>query len=79
VIQGQAVITEFTTGDSFPFHCLDILCSALLTLPALEKISFDHISGQGPVEGQSLESLVKLLQSPTLRKVEFEQGTSEAI
>jgi hypothetical protein len=72
VIQGQSVITGFSTGDAFPFHCLDILCSALLTLPALEDIMFGQISGQGPVEGQSFESLVKLLQSPTLRKVQFD-------
>jgi hypothetical protein len=71
-IRGQAMITGFSTGDGFPFHCLDILCSVLLTLPTLENVIFDHIPGEGPEEGQSLESMVKLLQSSTLRKVEFE-------
>jgi hypothetical protein len=71
VIRGQAMITGFSTGDSFSFHCLDILCSALLTLPALENVSFDHIVGQGPEEGQSLQSMVQLLQSPSLRDVGF--------
>jgi hypothetical protein len=72
VIRGQAMITGFSAGDAFHFGCLDFLCSALLTLPALEKISFQHDDDQGPVEAQSLESMVKLLQSPSLRDVEFE-------
>jgi hypothetical protein len=72
VIRGHAMITGFSTGNRFPFHCLDILCSALLTLPALKEISFMHDDGQGPEEAQSFESMVKLLQSPSLRVVEFE-------
>jgi hypothetical protein len=70
-IHGQAMITGFSTGDGFPFHCLDLLCSALLTLPALENVSFEHIAEQGPEEGQSLESMIKLLKSPSLREVTF--------
>jgi hypothetical protein len=70
-IHGQAMITGFCTGNVFPFHCLDILCSALLTLPALENVAFQHITGEGPEEGQSLESMIKLLQSLTLRLVRF--------
>jgi hypothetical protein len=65
------MITAFSTGAGFPFHCLDILCSALLTLPALEQVSFDHCDGAGPEERQSLESMLELLQSPSLREVEF--------
>jgi hypothetical protein len=72
VIHGQAMITRFSTGDRFPFHCLDTLCSALLTLPALTNVSFEQRDGQGPEEGQSLESMIKLLQSPSLREVKFE-------
>jgi hypothetical protein len=72
VIHGQSIITGFSTGEGFPFHSLDILCSTLLTLPALENVAFEHIAGQGPEEGQSLESMVKLLQSPSLRNVYFE-------
>jgi hypothetical protein len=71
VIRGQAMITGFRTGEAFPFHCLDILCSTLLTLPALENIAFEHIADQGPEEGQDLKSMVKLLQSLSLREVEF--------
>jgi hypothetical protein len=71
VIHGQAMITEFITGNSFPFDCLDMLCSTLLTLPALESVTFQHTNGQGPQEGQSLESMVQLLRSPTLRQVAF--------
>jgi hypothetical protein len=71
-IHGQAMITEFSTGNGFPFQCLDILCSALLTLPALENVSFEHYDSDVPEEGQSLESMVKLLQSPALRRVYFE-------
>jgi hypothetical protein len=72
VIHGQAMITGFCTGNAFPFRCLDILCSTLLTLPALESLSFEQDDGEGPEEGQSLESLVKLLKSPSLREVEFD-------
>jgi hypothetical protein len=72
IIRGQAMITGFSTGAAFAFDCLDILCSALLTLPALEIVSFEQRAGQGPEEGQSLESMVKLLQSPTLREVRFQ-------
>jgi hypothetical protein len=70
-IHGQAMITGFSASDDFPFHCLDMLCSALLTLPALEKISFSRLAGEGPEEVQSLESMVKLLQSPIVRDVKF--------
>jgi hypothetical protein len=73
LIRGNAMITGFSTGGGFPFHCLDILCSALLTLPALQDIYFQHRDGLGPEEGQSLESMVKLLQSPSLREVKFAQ------
>jgi hypothetical protein len=72
VIRGQAMITKFITGDGFPFRCIDILCSALLTLPALENVCFGQLDGEGPVEGQPLESMIKLLQSPHLRKVRFQ-------
>jgi hypothetical protein len=71
VIRGQAMITGFRTGVGFQFDFLDLLCSALLTLPALEKIVFEHYYDQVPVEAQSLESMVKLLQSPSLREVKF--------
>jgi hypothetical protein len=71
-IHGQAMITGFSTGAQFPFHCLDILCSTLLTLPALENVSFNDITDQRAEDGQSHESMVKLLQSPVLRIVEFE-------
>jgi hypothetical protein len=71
VIHEHAMITGFSTGIGCPFHCLDILCSALLTLPALEKLYFDQFDYEGPEEERSLESMVKLLQSPSLRKVTF--------
>jgi hypothetical protein len=71
-IHGQAMIKGFNTGNAFPFGCLDILCFALLTLPALENVMFKHYDSDGPEEGQSLESMVKLLQSSILRKVHFD-------
>jgi hypothetical protein len=76
-IHGQAMISTFSTGNAFTFDCLDILCSALLTLPALENVHFeqpehDDGDGEGPEEEQSLESMVKLIQSPTLQQVNFE-------
>jgi hypothetical protein len=70
-IHGQGMITEFSPGEEFPFDSLDVLCSTLLTLPALENVSFDHITDQGTADGQSLVSMVKLLQSPILRVVKF--------
>jgi hypothetical protein len=71
VIRGHTMITGFCTGSGFPFHCLDMLCSALLTLPALDRIEFETLAGEGPEEGQSLDSVVQLLQSSALRHVEF--------
>jgi hypothetical protein len=72
-IHGHAMITRFSTGNTFHFHCFDDLCSVLLTLPALENVSFQHDEdGEGgPEEGQSFESMVKLLNSPTLRELKF--------
>jgi hypothetical protein len=70
-IHEQAMITGFNTGNGFPHHCLDILCSALLTLPVLEIVSFEQLESHGLEEGQSLVSMVKLLQSPSLREVKF--------
>jgi hypothetical protein len=72
VIIGQAKITGFSTGAGFPFDCLDMLCSALLTLPALENVSFEQFDDEGPEEEQSLDSMAKLLHSPGLREIEFE-------
>jgi hypothetical protein len=71
VIHGQDMITAFQTGGGFQFRCLDILCSALLTLPALTNVTFEQRGGQGPEEGQSLESMIMLLQSPSLREIRF--------
>jgi hypothetical protein len=39
------MIKAFRTGEGFPFHCLEIMCPILLTLPALENVAFDHIAG----------------------------------
>jgi hypothetical protein len=75
VIRGHAMITGFRTGNAFAFDCLNILCSTLLTLPALENVYFEQLGdgvSRGPEEEQSLESMVKLLQSPTLQQVLFE-------
>jgi hypothetical protein len=88
VIHGDAMITGFSTGNYFPFWSLNILCSALLTLPALTNVSFKQdyssYSLQGPEERQSLESMVRLLQSPPLREVHFKyvvftKGLSQAV
>jgi hypothetical protein len=57
VIHEQAMVTGFTIGHSFPFHCFDTLCCTLLTLPALESVSFSHMyrrDGQDMEDGQSL-------------------------
>jgi hypothetical protein len=70
VIRGHTMITGFSTGEGIPYQCLETLCSILLTLPALENVSFLYIDG--PDEGQSCISMVKLLQSPILRQVNFE-------
>jgi hypothetical protein len=73
-IRGQAMITGFITPDDLTLYQLNNLCSALLTLQALETVVFGHIDGQGPEEGQSLESMGVLLQSPTPRAVTFNSG-----
>jgi hypothetical protein len=70
VIRGQTMITGFSTGEGIPYHCLDLLCSILLTLPALENVSFLYIDG--PDDGQPCESMIQLMSSSTLRQVKFE-------
>jgi hypothetical protein len=71
VVHGHTMITGFSTGEGTPFQCLDVFCSILLTLPVLENVAFLYMYGQGTEEGQSLESMVQLLQSPALRQVKF--------
>jgi hypothetical protein len=56
VIRGKTMIKGFCTGYRFPFDCLETLCSILLTLPALENVTFQHITGQDTDEGQSCEA-----------------------
>jgi hypothetical protein len=70
-IHGHNMITDFDASD-FPFRCLDIMCSALLTLPALVRFSFTCYGLSPGEEVQSHESVLQLLQSPILRNVEFE-------
>jgi hypothetical protein len=65
------MITGFRTSHGISFQYLDLLCSALLTLPALENIHFRDIADQDIEDGQSLENMVQLLQSPSLRLVQF--------
>jgi hypothetical protein len=72
VIHGQAMITGFSTREEFPLDCLDLLCPTLLTLPALENVSFRDIADQDTEDGQSLENMVQLPQSPVLRVVKFD-------
>jgi hypothetical protein len=72
VIRGHAMIESFSTGASFSFGCLDMLCSALQTVPALKHVSFNQgRASEGPEVVHSHESIVKLLQSPVLREVAF--------
>jgi hypothetical protein len=76
-IHGQAMITGFITPDDLTLYQLNNLCSTLLTLPALENLLFHFIDEEeghndDEEEAQSLESMVKLLQSPSLREIHFE-------
>jgi hypothetical protein len=78
-IHGQAMITGFSTPEGLSLNQLNHLCSSLPTLPALEFILFRSISyeneqvrhNRDEEEGQTLESLVELLQSHTLKTVSF--------
>jgi hypothetical protein len=72
-IHGHPMISGFKSQMGFSFANLEPWCSALVTLPSLERV---HIGQRGPeTEDQrdlvNLEPLKELLQAPALRFVRF--------
>jgi hypothetical protein len=64
------MITSFEDGDNFPYEGLDVLCSALATLPALESIGI-YAQLEDRSDLTAPEILTELLRVPTLRSVCF--------
>jgi hypothetical protein len=75
VIHGHPSICSFDGGRGFSHETMDILYSALATLPALESIQLLNAGVQEWPEDISTlanaESLTALLRVPTLRSVNF--------
>jgi hypothetical protein len=69
-IHGHPTIIRFEGDEMFPYESLNILYSALATLPALESVKLS-----APAEHESIlanpQSLTELLRVPTLRCVFF--------
>jgi hypothetical protein len=74
-IHGHPTITRFYGGEGFPYESLDVLYSALATLPALESIRLcgcDEEITPYPLPALAHpESLTELLRVPSLRSVCF--------
>jgi hypothetical protein len=66
-------ITRVEGGDMIPDEYMDVLYSALATLPALESLILSNTGRQARPEDESTiahhESLTELLRVPSLRSV----------
>jgi hypothetical protein len=79
-VRGQTAITDFqvssTLGCTVSYECIDLLYSALATLPALRSVRLSHSERQARPEDDSTmahhESLTELLRMPSLRWASFE-------
>jgi hypothetical protein len=69
-IRAHPTITRFDSGNSFSHESIDILFSALATLPALESLSLS-LSAEDEITLANPESLTQLLRAPSLRTVKF--------
>jgi hypothetical protein len=74
-IRGHPTITSFDSNRHFPYKCMDLLFSALVTVPSLKSIDISHRYLYGRIDDESTlanpESLTELLRLPTLRSVVF--------
>jgi hypothetical protein len=70
-IYGNPMIQRFEPVNAFPFESSDVLCSALATLPALERVCLAHQEQRTELALVNPEPLTELLRSPSLRFVEF--------
>jgi hypothetical protein len=75
VIHGHPTITRFEDSGMLPYESLDVLYSALATLPALESLSLSKGKVSTRMEDESAlvnpKILTELLRVPTLRFVDF--------
>jgi hypothetical protein len=68
-IHGHPMISEFSSEMEFTFENLGPWCSALATLPCLERV---RLGLQEPETEVNPEPLTELLRTPALRSVEFD-------
>lgn len=78
VIRANPMIQRFQTANVIPLESLDTICSALATLPALERVSFAHQphdieseEGRCAISLVDPEPLTEVLRLPSLRSVGF--------
>jgi hypothetical protein len=75
-IHGHPTITSFVAGndgnEDFSYESLDVLYSALATLPALESINLRQTKPRDESALVHPESLTELLRVPSLRSVCFD-------
>jgi hypothetical protein len=71
-IHGHPTITSFEGGKDFPYESLDVLYSALATLPALKSIDLRLAAPDDESDVAHPESLTELLRVPSLRYVSFD-------
>jgi hypothetical protein len=72
-IHGHPTIVGFTQDTFLPYGSLDVLYSALATLPALESISLLQRTAEHESTLVHPESLTELLRLPSLRSVCFDR------
>jgi hypothetical protein len=70
VIRGHSAISGFDSCYNFPYESMDMLYSALATLPALEWIRL-YSPAEDEITFANPESLTELLRVPSLRSVWF--------
>jgi hypothetical protein len=70
-IYGNPMIQRFEPVNLFPFCSLGVLCSALATLPALERVCLAHREQRTELALVNPEPLTELVRSPSLRFMGF--------
>jgi hypothetical protein len=73
-IRRHPTIKAFDIGDLFPLDTLDIIFSALATLPSLEvaKVGNRELDDDSE-QSEHSEALTELLRSPSLRQIDFNE------
>jgi hypothetical protein len=72
-IHGHPMILEFRSDIEFSFANFGPWCSALVTLPSLERVSLGVVEPETEDQTINLEPFAELLRKPALRVVIFEE------